>query len=162
MRVVPMSTKLQIKPLNQKLVEIFLDLVREYYQYDGLKYSRKRAESGAREILKNPKQGRAWVIHLNEEHVGYLVITFGFSLEFGGRYILIDELYLQKHVRGRGFGLGILKYAQEFALKEGIRVLRLEVETDNRKAVSIYKKFGFHQHERFIMTKLPGQRRKRS
>ena len=42
--------------------------------------------------------------------VGYLVLTLGYSLEYGGRDAFIDEVYIRSSYRGRGIGTAALTF----------------------------------------------------
>ena len=44
-------------------------------------------------MLGDPRLGRLFAIDDDGSVVGYLVLTFGFSLEFGGRNAVVDELF---------------------------------------------------------------------
>jgi hypothetical protein len=39
--------------------------------------------------------GQVWVLVRDHQPAGYMVITFGYSLEFGGRDAFIDELFVE-------------------------------------------------------------------
>jgi ribosomal protein S18 acetylase RimI-like enzyme len=65
--------------------------------------------------------------------VGYVVITLGYSIEYGGRDGFIDDLYL----------------VPEPAL--GIGTLHLEVETGNDYASRLYRRAGFEATGRRLL-----------
>ncbi len=83
-------------------------------------------------LLETPVFGNIWLLKLAEEAVGYMVLTFGFSLEFGGRDALLDELFIAEHHRGSGLGKQALLFAFDHCKKAGIRALHLEVLTGQR------------------------------
>jgi ribosomal protein S18 acetylase RimI-like enzyme len=93
------------------------------------------------------------LIRVNDATAGYLVLTFGFSLEFGGRDALIDELYVRENFRGRGLGRASLVLAAEVCREEGIRALHLEVDRVNTRAQGVYRQAGFRDHDRYLLTK---------
>ncbi len=94
---------------------------------------------------------RAWLIYANGRAIGYLILTLGYSVEYGGRDGFIDDLYLAPEVRGRGVGRRLVAFALTQAAELGIRTLHLEVETDNARATRIYREAGFEETGRRLM-----------
>lgn len=84
---------------------------------------------------------------------GYIVLTFGFSLEFHGRDAFVDELYVRNGYRGHGIGKASLRLVEEVCQKEGIKALHLEVDRQNLHAQNLYRKAGYKDHDRYLLTK---------
>jgi ribosomal protein S18 acetylase RimI-like enzyme len=97
--------------------------------------------------------GRVFLITMGGEITGYAVLTFGYSLEFRGRDAFVDELYLRDEYRGRGIGKRALEFLAGVCADNGVCAMRLEVERSNTRAQSVYRKFGFEDHDRYLMTK---------
>lgn len=93
------------------------------------------------------------MILLENEVAGYAVLTFGYSLEFHGRDAFVDELYLRNEYRGQGIGKRALEFLTEVCVAEGVSALHLEVERSNTQAQAVYRKFGFEDHDRYLMTR---------
>ena len=72
--------------------------------------------------------------------VGYHYMCIGYSAEVGGRYLLLDELYLAPECRGKGYGEQVIRWAME-QHPECARY-RLEVTGENR-AARLYERMGF-------------------
>ncbi|MEK9135950.1 MAG: N-acetyltransferase [Bacteroidota bacterium] len=72
-----------------------------------------------------------------------------------GRVWLVEEadMHISAAHRGRGVGKRVLACVHEFCAAQGIRALRLEVEHENIQAQSLYRKAGFKEHSRHLMTK---------
>lgn len=54
------------------------------------------------QLLNNELMGQIWLIKYQNQAIGYVVLTFGYSLEDGGRDGWIDELYIQANYQGQG------------------------------------------------------------
>src|SRR5436190_20085387 len=78
--------------------------------------------------------GRAWLVMLDNKPVGYVVVTLGFSLEYGGHDGFVDDLYIVSDVRGGGLGSELIVFVYYEAGKLGIRTLLLEVVAGNDRA----------------------------
>jgi ribosomal protein S18 acetylase RimI-like enzyme len=108
-------------------------------------------EAALRAIAEGETLARAWIARKDGEPVGYLVITLGYSVEYGGRDGFIDDLYLAPASRGRGLGRKLLEFALAEAAALGIRTLHLEVEPDNESAARLYRSTGFAETGRRLM-----------
>jgi ribosomal protein S18 acetylase RimI-like enzyme len=93
-----------------------------------------------------------WLILDSATPVGYVVLCFGYSLEFHGRDAFIDELYLVESHRRRGWGTKTMEFVGAQAGRQGIRALHLEVVRRNQAALEFYRKLGFAEREHFMMT----------
>lgn len=71
---------------------------------------------------------------------GYAMVAKSFSTEFGKPCIWIEDLYIKSEYRGLGLGSRFFRYIEE---KYPDCLFRLEVEAENERAVSVYKKCGY-------------------
>ena len=71
---------------------------------------------------------------------GYGMIAKSFSTEFGKSCIWIEDIYIKDEYRGLGIGTLFLQYVEE---KYPHAIFRLEVEHENERAISVYKKCGY-------------------
>lgn len=128
--------------------------MKRFYAEDGYNFHPERAEHNLRALIKNPGWGRVFVLVSDSgELAGYMIIVFGFSMEYQGRDAYIDELYITEPFRGIGCGTAGLDLAEKTCAEAGIRALHLEVEKYKDKAIALYKSRGFFDRGRFLMTK---------
>lgn len=132
-------------------VPALLALHERFYREEGYPYDHAAMERALRELLAHPMFGRVFVT--GDPPVGYLLVTFGFSVEFGGRDAFVDELYVVESARGQGLGSLALQVAEEACREAGIQALHLEVEHENSRARALYERSGYVAHERHLMTK---------
>jgi len=132
---------------------ILLQFMREYYAFDHLHFNEQIARSSLEKFIDNPALGRVWIIYDGPEAVGYLILTLGFSFEFGGYDAFIDEVYVREDRRGRGIGKMALQVAEEECRARDVYALHLEVERENVNAQALYRKVGFVDHDRYLLTK---------
>ncbi len=130
-----------------------LALMERLYQHTGMQWSQTLALSSVEELLRSPEKGGAWLIRAEGEAVGYFVLTLAFSLEFGGIFALLDELYIEPSWRGHGIGAATLRFVEEQCREFGAETLRLETGTDNADAVRFYERHGLGREQRYLMTK---------
>jgi GNAT superfamily N-acetyltransferase len=132
--------------------ELVLDLMRAFYAEDHLVFHSTATPAAVRVLLRNPAAGGIFLARAGGAVVGYLILTFGFSLEFHGRFVLLDEIYLQPEVRGRGWGRRGLDFARQWARDQGVAALRLEVNRTNTTAKTFYLKNGLGDDQRDLLT----------
>lgn len=128
-------------------------MMRSFYEELGETFEETRAERALRALLENPFFGAAWVFREDGRAVGYLVVTHGYSLEFGGRDAFVDEVYAVPEMRGRGLGARALALAEEHCRRNQIGALHLEVHHENHRARVLYERNGYETHDRHLMTK---------
>lgn len=148
-----LNNALLFQPATVADADRLVAMMEALYRHDDHPFDATQARRATLSLLGSPVFGRIWLICQAEEVVGYMVLTFGFSLEFGGRDALLDELFIAEPHRGKGFGRQTLQFAFEHCRNEGIRALHLEVLTGNDTAAAIYNRFGFKQDDRRLMTK---------
>lgn len=130
-----------------------LVFMREFYEHERLPFEDEAARGALGQILGNGSLGRVWLIAVDGETAGYVVLALGFSLEFRGRDAFVDEFYLREGWRGRGVGRRTLGFVEEECRALGVRALHLEVERRNAKAQRVYRAYGFKDHDRYLLTK---------
>ena len=110
-----------------------------------------------RTFLANPAFGQAWIFSDGATPAGYIVLTLGFSFEYHGQDAFIDELYVEPNYRRQGIGRRAVIFVEERAREMGVQALHLEVDPGNDPALELYRRTGYEDHKRHLMTKLIGQ-----
>lgn len=102
-------------------------------------------------LLVDDRLGAVWAIDEQGKWIGYIALTWGYSIEMQGRDAFIDELFIRAAHRGRGIGTRVLEAAKARAVALGIRALHLEVDRHNAAAQALYDKLGFELRGRFSL-----------
>ena len=142
-----------IRPATSSDLEAVLALHRDFFAEDEYTFREEESRANLARLLAEPGLGRVFVMDEDGTAIGYLVLTFGFSLEFGGRDALVDELYVSPGHRGRGLGTRALDAAEAACREQGIRAVHLVVERYKDGAQALYRRAGFVAHQRDVMTK---------
>lgn len=133
--------------------DTLLQFMQEYYAFDGHGFDREKARAALTKLLGDASLGCAWLILDGAAPVGYVVLCYGYSLEWLGRDAFVDEFYLRNEYRGRGWGRAAMAFVEEEARSAGIRTLHLEVVRRNDLALQVYRKLGFKEHESTLLSK---------
>jgi ribosomal protein S18 acetylase RimI-like enzyme len=134
-------------------LEPLLAFARAFYADQGYPFDEPAVREVLAPLLADADLGRVWLIEVAAEAVGYVALCFGYSIEHRGRDAFVDELYVAPTWRGRGIGTAALHFAQDACPALGVRALHLEVERQNAAAVALYRKLGFAERDRFLMTR---------
>ena len=133
--------------------DALLRFMRDYYAFDGHGFDEQKARGALEALLWDANLGSAWLILDGKAAVGYVVICFGYSLEWLGRDAFVDEFYLQEPYRGHGWGRKTMAFVEDEARKQGVRALHLEVVNGNETALQLYRGLGFREHESTFLSK---------
>ena len=139
--------------LSESEIPVVLELMREFYPQTHMAFAESAARAALGKLLKDPSNGELYLIFRGSELAGYFALTFCFSLEFHGRFALLDELYIREGFRRQHLGKAVMAFAESACKKAGIKALRLEVGEDNQPAQALYLAAGMQKDSRFLLTK---------
>jgi ribosomal protein S18 acetylase RimI-like enzyme len=128
-------------------------MMRDFCAHEHLAFDEQVILSALNKILADASLGRVYLMLADEMVAGYIVLTFGFSLEYQGRDAFVDELYVKESYRGQGIGKRCLQFIEGVCREIGVKALHLEVERANTRAQAVYRGAGFVEHDRYLMTK---------
>lgn len=132
--------------------DVFLELTRVFYLHEHFAFDPVASSRMVRHILSNPHVGSVFLAKDVGHAVGYLVLTHCYSLEFGGPFVLLDEVFVLPEAQGTGLGKRLIDEAALYCRVNGFGYLRLEVQKKNVRAVDVYRTFGFRTEERYLMS----------
>jgi ribosomal protein S18 acetylase RimI-like enzyme len=99
----------------------------------------------------NAEQLKIKVFKFEKKVVGYAILTFFWSNEYGGLVAILDELYVIRDFRGKGISS---RFIDELFQNKEYKCIDLEVFKENDKAIKLYKKLGFEIVDRHFMKKI--------
>jgi len=138
-------------------LEALLPMLERFDASQGYAFVPAVARSALGELLARPELGRVFRVESDGASVGYAALTFGWSLEWGGRDAFVDEIFVEAPARGRGVGRAALRALIQEAERLGVRALHLEVESGNEAGQTLYRSEGFRGSERQILTLRPSE-----
>jgi GNAT superfamily N-acetyltransferase len=110
-----------------------LALVAAFHAERGIDSDPEARREAVAPLLGGSQLGAVWLIGPRRAPVGYIAITFGWSIAAGGMTGRVDEFYIRPAVRGRGMGtealLGLCKAMRE----AGLITLDLPVAEDETR-----------------------------
>ena len=139
------------KPLEIADIEIITQMMQDFYAIDNYPMDVEVTKTLFQEFISNEHLGKSWLIYSENEIVGYIILTFIFSFEYGGKIAFVDELFIKETARGKGFGKEAIQFIQQEVPKLKLKLLYLEVEPHNENAQKLYLAHDFELHNRKLM-----------
>lgn len=139
------------KPLEIADISIITQMMQDFYAIDNYPMNIEVAKTLFQEFITNEHLGKSWLIYSKNEIVGYTILTFIFSFEYGGKIAFVDELFIKETARGKGFGKEAIQFIQSEVSKLSLKLLYLEVEPHNENAQKLYLAHDFELHNRKLM-----------
>jgi len=134
-------------------VDGLLPLIEDFYSFEHLPYDETRLRLLLGKLIEDRNLGRLVVFEDFDQLVGYMVLGFGFSLEFHGRDCFIDEFYVMPERRQQGIGQAAISFAIQTCRELGIKAVHLEADHFNVRGHEFYRRLGFKDHDRHLMTR---------
>ena len=139
------------KPLEIADIEVITQMMQDFYAIDNYPMDVEVTKTLFQEFISNEHLGKSWLIYSENEIVGYIILTFIFSFEYGGKIAFLDELFIKETARGKGFGKEAIQFIQQEVPKLSLKLLYLEVEPHNENAQKLYLAHDFELHNRKLM-----------
>lgn len=132
-------------------IDRIMTLVAAFHAEEGLNGTEDDRREALLPLLEGIPHGCIYLIGPARAPLGYVIITFGWSVEFGGMDGFIDEIYIRPAVRGRGIASEVLLELPKALAAGGLRALHLEVDRENETAQRLYRRTGFAPRDRYVL-----------
>ena len=139
------------KPLEITDISTITQMMQDFYAIDNYPMDVEVTKNLFRKFISNEHLGKSWMIYSENEIVGYIILTFIFSFEYGGKIAFVDELFIKETARGKGIGKEAIQFIQKEVPKLSLKLLYLEVEPHNENAQKLYLAHDFELHNRKLM-----------
>lgn len=104
--------------------------------------------------LKADSQAHIFVAEKEDVLVGAAFLNVSISIDTGGRYIWLNDLYVDKKHRNQGIAKKLLLHIIYWAEQMGIKGIELETGVNNEATKALYNSLGFYD----IISKRYGSR----
>jgi GNAT superfamily N-acetyltransferase len=126
-----------------------VSLSAEFNEIDGHAHDDARVRAALHPLLRDDELGLVYVF--GEPPTGYAVVTWGYSIESGGRDALLDEIYVR--TRGQGLGGAAFEEVLDDLRRRGLTRMFLETERPNNRVRSFYTRHGFKEDDSIWMSR---------
>lgn len=133
---------INIHKATPKDTSLLIEMMREFYSESDYSLDEQWATDSLSTLLSNTSYGAIWIAAHDDKPVGYIVLTVRFSMEHGELVGLIDDLFVYSRYRRRGVGQALLKELFAECQPREVRIIQVEVGSDNVAAKALYQKHG--------------------
>lgn len=142
----------QVRLATMPDVPTLVTLMTEFYAEAGFSLSSEAAARSFGAVLSDERIGRIWLITSDGAAQGYVVVVFGFSMEYGGVRGFVDDFFVRASARNRGLGAMALEAVRKSCLDSGVRVLLVETGSEDHPARRLYQRAGYVAIDRVFLT----------
>jgi GNAT superfamily N-acetyltransferase len=132
--------------------QLLVERMAEFYAESNFPLNRQRAGEAFEALLADDSLGSVWLVEADAQIVGYLVLTTCFSMEYGGKIAFVDDFYIRSSFRGTGLGTRHLAEVRDLCSRQGFRAMSVEVARSNDAAQVVYRRTGFAETDRQLLT----------
>jgi GNAT superfamily N-acetyltransferase len=148
---------LRIETIQFEQLTQLLNLLREFAQFENLQNEFLVDEEKLNLVLfGEEKFVECLVGFADEEMVAYAIFFPIFRTFRGDRSMYLEDLYVKETMRGRGFGLAMLKAVARQARERGFSRMDWQALNWNIPAIDFYKKLGAESNEEQMDFRLIG------
>ncbi|HSL74302.1 MAG TPA: GNAT family N-acetyltransferase [Ilumatobacteraceae bacterium] len=119
-------------------LDALVELHRAFCVADDHPFSDARARAAFGPLLVDDEHGVVWV---TDDLSAYAVLTWGWSIEAGGREAVLDEIFVND--RGQGIGSQLIAHVVDDGERRGLARIFLETESHNARGRRLYERHGF-------------------
>ncbi len=124
-------------------------LVKGFDDEAGLIRDEDQRNAALAPLLDGIPHGAIYLIGPARAPMGYIVVSFGWSLERGGLEGRIDQIYLRRAVRRRGIATEVLTSLPAALADAGVKALHLQVDRGNEAAMRLATRARFTPSDDF-------------
>lgn len=125
----------------EKYVFSFYEALLAFNQ-EGIKITASKIRATVNEFALKPEKGRFVIFEINQIIVGYALLVFYWSMEYGGNFIFIDEIFVEQAHRNQGISSTFFQWLESEFRGKAVGFF-LEVEPSNDRALTLYQRMGF-------------------
>lgn len=142
-----------IRPINSNDKDTFISMADKFYHSSAVDHAipLEHHEKTFNELMKSNIYALAYMFDMDNQTVGYALLSKTYSNEAGGMVLWLEELYILEEYRGKGLAREFFKFLEEIS-KDYSRI-RLELTPSNINAKRLYSNVGFESLEYLQMIK---------
>ncbi len=130
--------------------------VRRFHGESGREVCSAQA-TAVHDLCSDASLGRAWPLADGRRDVGYALAYWRHSVDHGGRIAVLDDLWIEPRLRGRGLGRRLMDAVLADMSASGAQAVVVEADPADAPAMSFYGRLGFAAKGTALLVRsLPG------
>jgi GNAT superfamily N-acetyltransferase len=134
------------RPATERDDDVVVELCLRLYEEDPgpLPGDGRPTRATLARLRREPWRGRAVVLDVGPQVIGYALLIAYWSNEFGGEVCAVDELYVARDFRSRGHGAALIEAIERRDVWAApVAAIALGVTPGNTRARRLYERLGF-------------------
>ncbi len=131
-----------IRQANIDDVHIILSFIKELAEYEKMSDQVVATEEILREWIFEKKKAEVLLAMEGDTLVGFALYFYNFSTFLGRAGIYLEDLYVKKEYRGKGYGKALLKELARIAVSQGCGRLEWSCLDWNQPSIDFYLSLG--------------------
>ena len=134
--------KLVIRDAKESDIKVLLNLIKEIAEYEKMSDQVIATEETLMESIIKNNRANALILEVDNKEIGYCIYFYNFSTFIGRGGLYIEDIFIKKEYRGRGFGSEIFKFLAKKAKHEGVKRMEWSCLNWNEPSIKFYKSLG--------------------
>ena len=122
-------------------------LVTDAHAERGIDQTDEARRAGLAPLLESSPHGAVYLIGPGRAPIGYIIVTFSWSVALGGMTGTVDEINIRPGVRGRGIGTEVLTNLPKALASAGLMALHAETGAADTRAQGFFARLRFEPRE---------------
>jgi len=153
-----MSDELSIRFATEDDVPLILHFIRELADYERLAHEVVATEESVRETLFGARRYAEVIIaEAAGEPVGFALFFHNYSTFLARPGIYLEDLYVRRDLRGRGYGKALLSHLAKIAKERNCGRLEWAVLNWNEPAIRFYRSLGAMPMDHWTVYRVTGE-----
>ena len=124
------APEVRLQAAERADLPILLPFIHAHLKLQGRPFNLVRVEQSIMPLLQGDVARRLWVIEARSSAAGYAATSLCHSIAAGGCTLLVDQLFIDPDVRGRGIARAALRLLVEQARQAGAVAMQLRAGSD--------------------------------
>ena len=147
--------KLIIRPAEEKDISTIYSFIKEIAEFEKLSHEVEATEEGLKKYLFGERPyAEVLIAEYEGEPAGHAFFFHNFSTFVGRPGIYLEDLYVRKHLRGKGIGKALLLSLIKLAKERNCGRVEWAVLDWNKPAIDFYKSLGAKPMDEWILFRL--------
>jgi GNAT superfamily N-acetyltransferase len=116
-------------------------------------FNAENQKKGLALLIKATDTAVVLVAELDGKVIGMLTAQTNISTAEGGIAAVLEDMVIEKELRGKGIGKQLMQAMKQWAIEKGIKRLQLLADKTNTPALAYYNKLGWKETKMFCLRK---------
>ncbi|MBR6692463.1 MAG: GNAT family N-acetyltransferase [Clostridia bacterium] len=148
---------MEIRFAQKTDVKTILEFIKELASYENLLDEVVATEELLTKWIFEKKKAEVLLLEVENKPVGFALFFHNFSTFLGKAGIYLEDLFVKKEYRGKGYGKALLKELAKIAVKRGCGRLEWSCLDWNKPSIDFYLSLSAKPMDEWTIYRLQGQ-----